>query len=238
LHYCVAIKELGLKLCNGSLRKCCGNEIKENNPCLRCNGTDFEPVSCGIECDLGICDGSGNCVTLSRVDETCYCQEMCGEGNCVENVCRSKCGNNVCESDENCWDCPQDCSCSIHDCCVVGSKFADAKGCIKSGNVPYPGIICCNGIISKGSCCSDRQCKGGICVEGKCQKKFTRPLNESVELRKKEWNASISKDFENMSIERREFIKKRKKLPLFVIFISLVFGAGVIIWGLRKTSSN
>ena len=59
------------------------------------------------------------------------------------------CGDGICEADENCWDCPKDCSCGSDEYCSQETKTCESASCGNGECEPGESIA---------NCCSDCGC--------------------------------------------------------------------------------
>jgi hypothetical protein len=128
---------------------------------------------CGEECDGGICDGEGVCISRKQLGESCLC-EVCATGlycnvETTTGVCaiQSSCGNGDCDQGE-CLTCPDDCSlgtCSGNNVCdtLVGENCLNSPDCkCKSGRCDP---------LSEGAeenGCVVSACGDGICLPTEC----------------------------------------------------------------------
>ncbi len=144
------LKSMTCKSIRGSSTYCfCQNdsECKQNEICNKRILGDYgacAPKQIGCEAGFA-CKDVGKGVTV-----------------CVKKASSNPCGNGICDSNENCSTCPQDCQCPTGQLCQNGT-------CQQSNS-------CGNGICEAGrkedcgSCTQDCKCASGeTCNNGKCQ---------------------------------------------------------------------
>lgn len=141
----------------------CGNGVREGGE--QCDGTDLAGATCG---DVGCLGGNAICASDCTID---YSQ-------CVEcPVCD---GDGVCETDENCDDCPSDCLADAGSACGNGtcdtavgedcqSCPADCRG-VQNGK-PQNRYCCGDGGGTNPLPCADPTCSAGSwqCNDGPVQ---------------------------------------------------------------------
>ncbi len=115
-------------------------------------------LGCTVDCGISDCCGNGDCDTA--IGETCNtCSVDCG-------VCpvTPVCGNKVCESGENCYDCSRDCKCVDGEYCSPEEKICVMPTCGDGRCGPYENSM---------NCCLDCDCelRGEVCntVTHKCE---------------------------------------------------------------------
>lgn len=119
----------------------CGIECFSNSDCKsdeRCFHNKCEKEKCG-DGSCGLYENCENCpqdclsenhicCNKNSIGGDCCTSEDCENNNtCVKNQCTPYCGDGICNGDESCGSCPQD--------CVLGE-----------------GEVCCDGVIKEGSC--------------------------------------------------------------------------------------
>ncbi|KAL7721388.1 NodB-like proteiny domain-containing protein [Entamoeba marina] len=142
---------------------CLGQKVCETNKC----GVLFDNcvrITCecaeGIECIDGFCNvtsSSESTITSSESTTTSESVVSSSEPSIASSEVATSCGDGICADDENCIDCPSDCSCPnvSADC---GNGFCDSGETYEScpedcANTDYE----CNSTICSGSncrCCS------------------------------------------------------------------------------------
>jgi N-acetylneuraminic acid mutarotase len=167
-------------ICPGDCGQCCGDgACAPDEGCANCpsdcscgDGQNCEPQAnqcvCAPQCDGRICgpDGCGGSCG------GCGDDEFCTEAGRCDDV-PAQCGNNVCEDDESCLNCPADCG----QCCGDGACSAvhgeDCATC--AADCGCPDGEACNGVSHAcevqcapncdGRDCGDDGC-GGTCGNG------------------------------------------------------------------------
>ncbi len=131
----------------------CGNAICEDN-----EGCETCREDCATPQDHGICKDNeaywvDSCGYEGELRESCT-----GETECFEGECRLKCGNGICEEDEDCGTCKPDCGCESFERCQAGV-------CIT-----FCGNEICELEENCGTCEQDCGCgEFGRCTDGKCE---------------------------------------------------------------------
>jgi len=148
------------------LSKSCPVTCDDNNVCTKdlCDsGTDYGCVHDLLDGDRLGCSGTiGTCQ-----------KQTCLKGTCSVQSIAPCCGNNICESSEDCSSCPNDCSCSSGEICAPDRKNSGKLGCYS--------VVCGDGYIDTGetstTCCKDAGCSSNLicdanlnkCVKPVCQ---------------------------------------------------------------------
>jgi len=156
-----------------------------------------------IVCGDGVCDDDESCTSCpsdclnSSTHVCCYgvpvlgdcCSDtFCPEGYaCNVNTCELKCGNGVCQSGENCGNCPVDCldngevccgnAVKVGDCCV-DANCSQAQACVDysctdlvfcGADALSQGQLCCDSTVIAGDCCTDSDCSNNeYCLDNHC----------------------------------------------------------------------
>jgi hypothetical protein len=144
--------------------ECCDSEWKEE-----CVATAKECGSCAGDCcapnDSPGCEEGAVEKCVCEIDPLCCNQNwdgvcvMLGEQQC--DSCGPECGDGLCNGEENCADCPDDCfSCGEGECCVAngspGCEVPEVQTCVCKDdpwccNASWDGT-CAAGAISCGGC--------------------------------------------------------------------------------------
>lgn len=153
---------------------------------------------CTVDCFIEDCCGIEGCNTL--IGEDCSsCPGDCG-------ICPSThvCGNNVCESEENCYDCPKDCKCAEGEYCS-----AEEKTCVK----PVCGDGRCEPYENSMNCCLDCECdiRGEVCnkVTYICEMPTINLTDERINELVTSYYSNQGKTIDNLEI-MEEFVWENK----------------------------
>ena len=183
-NQCVSVSCGTCEQCNNNhgcapISDCCSDD-EGCGDCERCASSDrCVNVSCssneqcdgdhGCEPKPAIC-GSNGC-EASETQSNCCRDCSCPVGQeCVNNACRSRCGNQACESQygESCSTCSGDCACPSGQECAsgvcrnrCGNQFCDTSQGENCSNCP--GDCAC----PSGQVCSNGSC-GTACGNGSC----------------------------------------------------------------------
>jgi hypothetical protein len=143
---CPAIKKLNGESCTEASE--CDGGYCVHNAC-RSSATYCGDNQCdsGEDCS-GCSNDCGACSVEKKLNgESCAEASECDGGYCVHNTCRSAatyCGDNQCDSGEDCANCVGDCG----DCPVTAPTVKKINGA---------------------SCSEDTECDSGYCVHGTCR---------------------------------------------------------------------
>lgn len=142
--------------------------------------------------DIFRCSSSGDVEQkYIRSDCSTYYKlyDNCNGYGCANKECKPKpadpndpsisCGDGVCNGDENCITCHDDCSCSSDQTCLPTSSSADDRGCVqKTTPTPPAAPYCGDGKCDNGETCvvGDQGCSDcgscedlTYCGDGTCQ---------------------------------------------------------------------
>ncbi|MFC1610877.1 hypothetical protein ACFL6C_07955 [Myxococcota bacterium] len=144
-----------------------------------CNG-DEDCLSCPEDC--GACCGDGACTAAHSEDcESCsadcptaasevccsgavYDGDCCGDSDCGSpdtcegHACTSPlCGDTICNGEEDCLSCANDCGTCCGDGACTGAHSEDCDTCPQ--DCPNASDeVCCSGAVHFGDCCDDQEC--------------------------------------------------------------------------------
>jgi len=126
-----------------TFKKMCGNTLcEENETCESCPG------------DCGVCHAAEEPENISEIEPAPpECPDSCSDDNkCTDDYCSEGtsytckhtpiipcCGNNLCEKDERCTSCPDDCGkCRLEVICTKNAAVGEAVECRVNGNKNNP----------------------------------------------------------------------------------------------------
>lgn len=175
----------GQKVCVGDGYKTCQTD---SNGCRKWSSVK----SCGID---KACF-NGQCIPITTNENCGAIGNRCAYNEeCINNVCKPKCGNDRIDSGENCANCPQDVKCSSNQACSTSGQciqLGTIQNCASVGDSCGTGFCINNKCVEcrttqdcvskkgrestgKYECSADRRGryeilveKGGQCINGKC----------------------------------------------------------------------
>lgn len=156
--------------CACQSQKCCSPTVlwADSKGCVVSNQlTKKGYICCAGNESFGECCGNLDCPGYDK---------LCINNRCVVNA---DCGNGYCElsKGENCFACPEDCSCYNSEACATDLARSDSYGCLKLRHLKVSErekirYIWCNNIRQQGQCCGDGDCLGGEkCEDDVCEAK-------------------------------------------------------------------
>jgi hypothetical protein len=164
-------------ICDANIGESCGSCVSDCacGAGLACVASQCVPAFGGC---AGVCGGESS--------DGCYCDESCfGFGDCCENVCIAcavelaaecaaldSCGNGLCDPDEDCATCEQDCGCPLNTVCTALGECLEATlvGCAGfCGGEAAEGCFCDDSCFGFGDCCADVCDECGASFPNQCK---------------------------------------------------------------------
>ena len=137
---------------------------------------DCEKLIPGIDqCEVVVCSPALKICTVLKAEsgfpcedgDSCTSGDICADGNCVggKDVCNFECGDSICEGNENCLTCPEDC-----DPCPPGCGDGDC-GAGENCTVCPPDCGACALDCGNGECIGEETCADCPVDCGECPPK-------------------------------------------------------------------